>query len=110
MLLIGHGGYGAFMHKPMLADHYRSAGLASLPLGMGALVQGIGWFEVVLGIVATAWPLPPLLLFILAWRLATEMLYPVSGAPIWEFVERGGSYGAPLALYWILSRRSTGPT
>jgi phosphohistidine phosphatase SixA len=45
--------------------------------------------------------LGPLLLFACAWKIATELLYPVSGAPWWEFVERGGSYTAPLALFLI---------
>lgn len=106
MLLIGHGGFGAFMHKPMLEQHYLSAGLSAWPIEIGALVAGIGWFEIVLGIAALARPFPLLLMFIVLWKLATEMLYPFSGAPIWEFVERGGSYGAPLALYWIRARAS----
>lgn len=106
LLLIGHGGFGAFMHKPMLEQHYLSAGLSALPIGIGTLVEGIGWFKIVLGVAATARPFPPLLLFILAWKVATEMLYPVSGAPVWEFIERGGSYGAPLALYFILTRQA----
>jgi hypothetical protein len=40
-------------------------------------------------------------LFVFAWKLGTEALRPLAGEPIWEFIERGGSYGAPLALAWI---------
>jgi hypothetical protein len=43
-------------------------------------------------------PHPVLFGAIAAWKIGVEMLYPLSGAPIWEVVERGGSYGAPLAL------------
>ncbi|HEY6221808.1 MAG TPA: hypothetical protein VIX13_04660, partial [Candidatus Eisenbacteria bacterium] len=70
------------------------------------LVPGIGWFEMLLGAAVLVAPLPALLLFIFAWKVATEMLYPVSGAPFWEFIERGGSYGAPLALFFLTSRRA----
>jgi hypothetical protein len=49
------------------------------------------------------WPTRPLCLAIVGWKLFTEMLFLTSGAPIWEVVERGGSYGAPLALFVLLS-------
>jgi len=106
LLLIGHGGYGAIVHKQMLAGQYLSAGLAGVPGGLGAFVAGVGWFEMLLGAAVLVAPVPALLLFIFAWKVATEMLYPVSGAPFWEFIERGGSYGAPLALFFITSRRA----
>ena len=41
------------------------------------------------------------LLFVFAWKLATEAFRPLAGEPIWEFIERRGSYGAPLALLWL---------
>ena len=106
LLLIGHAGYGAFMHKQMLAAQYISVGLTGFPGGIGALVPGIGWFEMLLGVAVLLAPVPPLLLFIFLWKVATEMLYPVSGAPFWEFIERGGSYGAPLALFLLTTRRT----
>ena len=46
----------------------------------------------------------PLLFAIFAWKIASEALFPLSGAPIWEFVERAGSYAAPLALAWLMLR------
>ena len=53
-------------------------------------------------------PSPSLLFGVMAWKMATEALYPISGTPIWEFVERAGSYAAPLALALILiDTRST---
>jgi uncharacterized membrane protein YphA (DoxX/SURF4 family) len=100
LLLIGHGGFGAFEHKPLLAEHYGSVGLP------GTLVPVVGWFEILLGIAVLFRPAAPLLLFIMTWKVATELLYPISGAPIWEFIERGGSYAAPLALYLLLTART----
>jgi len=49
-------------------------------------------------------PHPSLLFAVALWKVATELLYPIAGAPIWEFIERGGSYGAPLALALLLPR------
>jgi hypothetical protein len=109
MLLIGHAGYGAFMHKKMLVDQYAAVGFGGFPGGAAALVPSVGWFEMVLGIAVLLAPMPPLLLFIFLWKVGTEMLYPVSGlgqTPFFEWVERGGSYAAPLALFVLTLRRS----
>jgi hypothetical protein len=108
-LLIGHGGYGAFMHKEMLTQMYASAGLGGFPFGAAGLTQAIGWFELALGVTVIAVPLPGLLLFVAAWKVASEMLYPVTGHPFWEFIERGGSYWAPIALSFLLTRPVTVP-
>jgi hypothetical protein len=109
LLLIGHGGYGAFMHKEMLTQMYASAGLGGFPMGAAGLTQVIGWFELALGVTVIAIPLPGLLLFVAAWKVATEMLYPVTGYPFWEFIERGGSYWAPIALYFLLTHPALAP-
>jgi hypothetical protein len=104
LLFIGHGGFGAFMQKKMLAEHYASVGLSSFPGGAPALVPLVGWFEILLGVAVILSPIPILLVVMLAWKIATELLYPASGAPWWEFVERGGSYAAPLSLLILHGR------
>jgi hypothetical protein len=53
-------------------------------------------------IVVLVRPVVPLLVAVAVWKLATEALFPLSGSPIWEFVERAGSYTAPLALALLL--------
>jgi hypothetical protein len=73
--------------RPRLSDH---------PLRPWA-----GWFECALGLLVLAWPGRGVLVFVFAWKLGTEALRPLAGEPIWEFIERGGSYGAPLALAWL---------
>jgi hypothetical protein len=103
LLLIGHGGFGALMNKEMLVGHYSSIGIHGLPFGSAPLVPAVGWFEIALGCAVMAWPATGLLLFIALWKIACELLYPISGAPFWEFVERGGSYAAPLALIVLAS-------
>jgi hypothetical protein len=103
LLLAGHGLLGAIGQKALLTSHYATIGL---PSGATPI---IGWFEVVLAAAIVVRPRVRLLLFVVAWKLATETLFVVSGAPVWEFVERFGSYGAPLALaalLWTLARKS----
>jgi hypothetical protein len=100
VLLAGHGALGALTGKAMLTAHYAAIGL---PASTTALV---GWFELAIA-AAMAWrPGTALLLFVAAWKLATESLFVVAGDPIWEFVERAGSYAAPLALAVLLAART----
>ena len=91
-LLLGHGALGALTGKPLLSTQYAAAGL---PATATALV---GWFEMALAMAIAARPALGLLLLVAAWKLATESLWIVTGSPLWEFVERAGSYVAPLAL------------
>ena len=100
LLLAGHGALG-IANKAMLTSHYAVLGL---PAGTTAM---IGWFEIALAIAVAVRPMAGLLVFVCAWKLATEFLFVTAGAPIWEFVERAGSYAAPLALGMLLRDRRT---
>jgi hypothetical protein len=99
LLLAGHGALGAITGKPMLQAHYAALGL---PLGTMAAV---GWFELALAAIVAVRPMAGLLVFVAAWKIATESLVLVAGAPIGEVGERAGSYAAPLALAVMLAIR-----
>ena len=108
LLLIGHAGFGAIQQKAMLVEMYSKVGLP-LTTALGPLVSTIGWFEFALALVVLVWPAGPLLLFICGWKIATELLYPASGDSWWEFIERGGSYVAPLLLFLIQRMMARAP-
>lgn len=110
LLLIGHGAFGAILNKAVLANHYAAVGIHALPFGTAPLVPAVGWFEIALGCAVLAWPAAGLLLFIAIWKVACELLYPITGAPFWEFIERGGSYAAPLLLLALASLASRART
>jgi hypothetical protein len=99
LLLLGHGALGAITGKAMLATHYAALGLPPETTVM------VGWFEIALATAVALRPAVGLLVFIAAWKLTTESLFIVAGAPIWEFIERAGSYAAPLALVMLLRFR-----
>ena len=96
LLLFGHGALAAITAKPLLASHFALIGLPP-----NAIIAA-GWAEMLVAAVVVVRPTPILLYGVVAWKMATEALYPMSGTPIWEFVERAGSYAAPLALALIL--------
>jgi hypothetical protein len=102
LLLLGHGGL-ALAAKPQLLEHWHSLGVVGLDAAGQAFVRMTGAAEVAAAALVLLWPNRPLCLIIVAWKLFTETLFLTSGAPIWEVVERGGSYGAPLALFVLLS-------
>lgn len=101
LLLLGHGALGAITAKPLLTTHYQALGL---PLDT---TMWVGWFEIALALLIAVRPIASVLLFAAAWKFSTESLFIVAGAPIWEFVERAGSYAAPLALAILTVERGS---
>ena len=101
-LLIGHGGFGAFMHKSAWVGYLGAVGLSPETVQAAALIPAVGWFEIGLGLLVLARPAPAVLLFVFVWKVGTELLRPIVGEPFWEFVERGGSYAAPLAFFYVM--------
>jgi hypothetical protein len=105
LLLFGHGALAA-QGKPILAFHLSVVGFPADALTL------IGYAEMSAALLlltftslsAGVWPSASLLIAIAAWKLATESLFPAAGAPIWELVERGGSFAAPIALALLLLR------
>jgi hypothetical protein len=98
ILLIGHGGFGLAMRKPEWADYFGVLGIGAAILEAWSLTPLVGWFECILGLIVLAAPVPPVLIFAFTWKVGSELLRPLAGEPFWEFIERGGSYAAPLAL------------
>ena len=95
-VLIGHGALAAVTQKPLLQHNLDAVGLSFVPL------TALGGFEIALGLAVLLDSAGWLLLFVVAWKIVTELFYPLSGAPVWEFIERGGSYIAPLALFFLV--------
>jgi phosphohistidine phosphatase SixA len=100
MLLAGHG-WLALQSKPLLVGH---AALFGVDASMVPLI-GVG--EILLAMACVAWPAPVLLASICVWKIVSESAFILAGAPAWEFIERGGSYVAPLAAL-LLARAVVG--
>ena len=97
-LLLGHG-LLALQGKPLLQEHMRALGLpAEMTVVMGTL-------DLSAAIAVLILPSTPLFGAVAVWKLGTEALFLVAGAPVFEFIERGGSYAAPLAAAWLIARK-----
>ncbi len=102
LLLLGHGML-AWSGKAMLVGHWH----ALLPMADAAqFTRATGAVELMLALLIALEPTASLGIAACVWKVATESLFIVAGAPVWEFIERGGSYFAPLVMgLWLLSQR-----
>jgi hypothetical protein len=109
LLLIGHGALG-LEGKAGLIANYASV----FPQDVAArMTPFVGDAEIGVALVLARWPSVPLAFFVAAWKLGVESLFVAAGAPVWEIVERGGSYAAPVAdaiVLVIAARGRDGPT
>jgi len=101
LLLLGHGGFARIQEKRVLIDHWQSIGV---PAGR-VFLHWLGGIEMAVALAVCFWPSRFLLLGIGTWKIASELLYPISGRlrDTWEWVERGGDYLCPLALLAVLA-------
>jgi hypothetical protein len=97
LLLAGHGALNLLVRKPVFGAQYGMLGLHA-----PWVEPAVGALECALAAAVLARPGFALLLFVLAWKLGTEALWPMAGSPLWVFIEHGGSYAAPLGLALLL--------
>src|SRR5215475_8750357 len=92
---IGHGTYG-FITKEAWVPYFGVVGLNRT--WAYRLMPWIGVMDLSLGLMMAVVPLRVVLLHLTVWGLWTAALRPLSGDSVWEFVERAGNYGVPLAF------------
>lgn len=99
-LLTGHAACAVLLQKGSLAHHYA---IFSPHYAQNMMVW-VGYGEFGLALVVLMVRLPSIMIFVCLWKLATESLFLLSGAPasMFEVIERGGSYAVPLALGVLL--------
>jgi len=100
LLLTGHGWLNIIEKKGLL-NQYASLGF-SHP-GKVAMMAGV--FEIAAALTVLIKPFRNLLLMLFIWKIATELFYP--HYEVFEWIERGGSYGAILALWFTLKETAS---
>jgi hypothetical protein len=88
----------------VLTAHYASIGLHNVMVSSLTLTQVVGGLEIVLAVAGLVAPFSNLLLGVCLWKMGTETLFMTSGSLPFEWIERAGSYMAPLALYSLLKK------
>lgn len=95
LLLAGHAWLN-LIENPRLLNQYTSLGFSD-PAGIARVV---GIFEIAAALFALTGFAPELLLLIFIWKMLSEVFYP--SYAVFEWIERGGSYGSILALWFAL--------
>jgi hypothetical protein len=102
LFLLGHAGLAFGQRKALLAHHMeRVAAMVGAHDPAQYLLRTSGLLDVGLMFAVLCYPASRILLLAFGWKIAIESLYPLSGDYVWEFIERGGNYVAPLALFVI---------
>ncbi|WP_454802442.1 DoxX-like family protein [Mucilaginibacter phyllosphaerae] len=97
LLLIGHGWLNLLQKKGLLSQ-YAAMGFNN----PAQVAQGIGVFEITAAFVILIKPVRSILLLFIIWKIASELPYP--HYKVFEWIERGGSYGTLIAL-WFATRQ-----
>jgi len=95
LLMAGHGWLN-LVSKKGLIEQYTALGFHNAH--QVALVAGI--IEVTAALFILIRPLRPVILIFLIWKVCTELFYP--HYELIEWIERGGSYGVLLALWFAV--------
>lgn len=99
LLLAGHGWLNLIEKKGLLGQ-YASLGF----LNPAQIAHAVGIFEVIAAFTVLIRPIRPVLFALLIWKIGTELFYP--HWEMFEWIERSGSYGAILALWFMLPKIS----
>ncbi len=98
LLLLGHGWLN-IIEKQSLLDQYKALGFSNA----STVAHIAGSFEILAAVSTLIRPLHSVLIIFFIWKVSSELFYP--HWEVFEFIERGGSYGAILAL-WFLTNPS----
>jgi hypothetical protein len=100
LLLAGHGWLN-IIEKKSLLNQYTALGFSNA--GKTALTIGI--CEIIAAFVVLFRPFRPMVFALLVWKIASELFYP--HYELFEWIERGGSYGVLLALWFALDSKAS---
>lgn len=95
---IGHGVF-ALMGKQGWIPYLTTVGI---PAGSAVQVLfAIGLLDLLVAALVLFKPYRGVLVWATFWGLSTALIRPLSGEPIWDFVERSANFMAPLALLYL---------
>ena len=93
LLLAAHGWLNLLQKKSLLSQ-YTSVGLTNA----GKTAVTIGLCEIIAAFAVLIRPIRPMIFGLLIWKMGSELFYPHH--ELFEWIERGGSYGVLLALFF----------
>ncbi len=98
-VFLGHGVF-AYTVKEHWISYLETVGFSYE--GAIEIMPFIGVLDFIVAGVVLIYPIRIVVLWAMLWALATATIRPLSGEPIWDFVERAANWGAPLVLLFVL--------
>ena len=95
---IGHGVF-ALGIKQSWIPYFTSVGISES--AAATLLPLIGITDITVALIVLVKPLKIVLAWATFWGFLTALMRPISGEPIWDFIERWANWAAPLALLVI---------
>ena len=100
MCFIGHGAFG-LIGKAMWCNYF---GVVGIDKDFAyTLMPYVGMMDILMGLIILFYPLKAAVAWLVVWGIITASMRPFSGEPFAEMIERGGNYGAPLAILLLTS-------
>jgi hypothetical protein len=99
LLLLGHGWLN-LIEKKGLIDQYTRLGFTHPQ----DVARWAGIFELAGAVSILVRPMRSMLFVLIIWKMGTELFYP--HYEMFEWLERGGSYGVLLALWFVTKERA----
>ena len=96
---LGHGIF-ALQLKQSFLDILISILGVNLELARTFLFS-IGILDIIVAILALVYPFRLMLIWATIWGFTTALARPLTGDPVWDFVERWANWGVPLALFYL---------
>ena len=96
---LGHGVF-ALQLKPSFLTMITAMTGISGSLAENLLIT-IGVVDIITASFAIVFPFRLMLIWAASWGFLTALARPISGEPVWDFIERWANWGAPLALLYL---------
>jgi len=95
LCFIGHGIFG-LITKAIWCNYFGVFGIGQHLSYQ--LMPVVGSLDILFGILILVYPIRAVVLWLVIWGFVTALLRPLSGEPVFEFLERFGNFGTPWAL------------
>jgi|SRR3989344_7116471 len=100
---LGHGAFAILGKADWIQWTEKLSGLSTETATI--FIMGVGLVDIFLALIVLLRPVKPVLLWMAFWGLWTALVRPLVGLPIWDFIERFANWAAPLALYYLISKK-----
>ena len=99
---LGHGVF-ALLIKQSWLHYFTVVGISEATAK--TLLPLIGLIDITVAVFVLFLPIKLVLIWATVWAFTTALIRPISGEPIWDFIERWANWAAPLALFLLLDKR-----